>query len=269
MLLYKHSSVQIIQITTVEHGSSINEKKREQIGRAESVLWLEAGGSHPTHATHTPSSPTALELSPVGRELWATLSSPGVPGWLNARGYFPFHGEYKHLGVWLQREMSQRLELLCPAVLPGFQIVQGHHAWLLQNQDGCECKALFHPFSAPVKTRDSFNSFPNPAKLQGTLNTYGSSHGHSGSCRQTHTRSWCLMQLGLISGRRSNCRSLSWCQMNPSCGLDQGRHKPPKLRPMKAMANNVSPCKSMSTMAAGLHAFITSPCLPPQSCKTR
>lgn len=35
-------------------------KKREQIGRAESVLWLEVGGSHPTHATHTPSSPIAL-----------------------------------------------------------------------------------------------------------------------------------------------------------------------------------------------------------------
>lgn len=35
-------------------------KNREQIGGADRVLWLEVGGSHPAHATHTPSSATAL-----------------------------------------------------------------------------------------------------------------------------------------------------------------------------------------------------------------
>ena len=64
--------------------------------------------------------------------------------------------------------MSQRLEVLCPALLPGFQPVPDHFGWLLQNQDGCECKALFYPSSTPVQTHDSFNSFPNPAKFQGT-----------------------------------------------------------------------------------------------------
>lgn len=37
--------------------------KREQIGRAESVLWLKVGGSHPTHATLTSCSPIALPPS--------------------------------------------------------------------------------------------------------------------------------------------------------------------------------------------------------------
>lgn len=59
-------------------------KNREQIGRAESVLWLEVSSSHPTHATHTPSSPTALgNLSSWERALGQVVQPQG--SWLVKR----------------------------------------------------------------------------------------------------------------------------------------------------------------------------------------
>lgn len=119
----------------------------------------------------------------------------------------------------------------------------------------CLCRLVSH-----------LTHFQSQLSFKALLTPTATSHSRGGSWRQSHTRSWCLTQLRLISGRQSDCRSLSRCQMSPPCGLDEGRHKPPKPKPMKAMANNVSPCKSKCTMAAGLRAFITSPCLSPQSC---
>lgn len=46
------------QLSSVE--VALMRMKMEQIGRAESVLWLKVGGSHPTHATLTSCSPIAL-----------------------------------------------------------------------------------------------------------------------------------------------------------------------------------------------------------------